>query len=57
MRTERSLADASLAAGFADQSHFSRDVRRSFAATPRAVRAYLDQITHSFPAVPVAPRS
>lgn len=57
MRTERSLADASLAAGFADQSHFSRDVRRSFAATPRDVRAYLDQITHSFPAVPVVRRS
>jgi methylphosphotriester-DNA--protein-cysteine methyltransferase len=57
MRTGRSLADASLAAGFADQAHFSRDVRRSFAATPRDVRAYLDQITHSFPAATVVRRS
>ena len=40
---DASLSDVALSAGFADQSHFSREFRRHFGRTPRAYREHYRQ--------------
>lgn len=45
----RSWAEAAAATDYADQSHLSRDVRETFAQTPRRIARYLSRISHTFP--------
>jgi AraC-like DNA-binding protein len=44
----QSLGDASHAAGYADQAHFSRSARQAFGRPPGQVRTYVRTITHRF---------
>ncbi|MFE0176033.1 helix-turn-helix domain-containing protein [Streptomyces sp. NPDC059002] len=39
LHTDRSIADIALSAGFADQSHLTRSLRRALGQTPRTLRA------------------
>lgn len=44
-----SLAQSAAAAGYADQAHFSRDVKFTYGAPAGEVRAYLERIGHRLP--------
>ncbi|HTX06841.1 MAG TPA: AraC family transcriptional regulator [Steroidobacteraceae bacterium] len=55
--TELSLAAVASEAGFCDQSHMNRTLRRVLARTPAAVRRDRNDLRQPFPPPPVASRS